>query len=194
MKQVLTTNESLLFKSSPNHPGNHWKLFSKYRLIILFTCISMIVSSCQKEDLFNLFHEHHKETVPLIAVFHVTLKTIQASDFVSITELDSVYGTGKGMPIGISTFRSIAIYAPPDYNLTGSATITSENGDRIFFTSQGPGPAVDTITGNIVLNYHATITGGTGRFEDATGGWNTIAHASTHTTTGVDSLQGTITY
>lgn len=192
MKQVSITKNPLVLTSSFHQSISPQKLFSKCRFVILLAGFVILLSSCQKEDLFNLFHEHHKQTVPLIAVFHVTLKNIQASTDV-LPELDSVTGIGEGSPIGISSFMGLAKFAPaPDFSLTGNATITSENGDQIFSAVHGPGPAVNPP--NIVLTYKATITGGTGKFAGATGGWTTIAHASTDTPAGIDSLQGTITY
>ena len=187
MKQVLTTINSLVhsfpFRRSICQPRS----FSKYCIVLLLAAIAMLIGGCTKED------HNCKKTVPLIAVFQVTLKNIQASTDV-LPELDSVTGKGKGTPIGISTFMGLAQYAPPLFNLAGDETITSENGDQIFATVQGPGPDIDFKTGNIVLKYHATITGGTGRYTDATGSWNTIAHANLNTPTGTDSLKGSITY
>ena len=189
MKQVLTTIHSLArsFSSISSR-----RLFSKYRLIVMFTIIAMLVNSCKKED------HHCKKTVPLIATFQTTPKNVQAGTDV-LPELDSVYGTGEGTPIGKSTFAALSVFAPPDFNnLTGKGgVITSENGDQILFsTIPGPGPVIDFTTGNLVLKYRVLITGGTGRFTGSTGGWKTVVHANIFAPPeipGTDSLEGSIT-
>ncbi len=63
-------------------------------------------------------------------------------------------------------------------------------------TVPGPGPVIDFTTGNLVLKYHVLITGGTGKFTGATGGWKTVVHANIFAPPeipGTDSLEGTIT-
>ena len=175
MKQVSSTNNSAVTGRGP---------YSICRSVALLFGVLVIMASCQKSPV--------KKTVPLEATFQTTLTNVQMADEV-LPELDSVYGTGQGTPIGKSTFAALAKYTPPDFNLTGNGVITSENGDRIFASIEGMGPVIDS-TGAIVLTYNATIIGGTGRYMGATGGWVTIAHASIYTTTGIDSLKGTITY
>ncbi len=191
MKQALATIKSLLFSSSHHRSSNQQKLFSRYCLVLMLAVIAMIISSCKKEDHLC------KKTVPLKAIFHTIAKTVQAGTDV-LPELDSVYGTGEGAPIGKSTFAALAVYAPPAFDhLTGDGVITSENGDQIFeSTVPGPGPVIDFTTGNLVLKYRVLITGGTGRFTGATGGWKTVVHLNIYDppeTPGTDSLEGTIT-
>ncbi len=178
MKQVLAFIKFLIFNS-------------KYRFVFLLSGIIMLVSSCHKEEHLC------KKTVPLKAIFHTIAKNVQAGTDV-LPELDSVYGTGEGTPIGKSTFAALSVFAPPDFNhLTGDGVITSEDGDQIFeSTVPGPGPVIDFTTGNLVLKYSVLITGGTGRFTGATGGWKTVVHLNIYDppeTPGTDSLQGTIT-
>jgi hypothetical protein len=164
----------------------------KFTLGIIFTVIAMIISSCHKED-----HDC-KKTVPLIATFQTTPKNVQVGTDV-LPELDSVYGTGEGTPIGKSTFMALSVFAPPDFTqLTGNGgVITTENGDQILFaTVPGPGPVIDFTTGNLVLKYRVLIKGGTGRFTGSTGGWKTVVHANIFAPPeipGTDSLAGSIT-
>ncbi len=193
MKQTLTTIKSLLFSSSHHRSSNQQKLFSKYRLVLLVAVMAMIISSCKKEE------DHLcKKTVPLKAIFHTIAKNVQVGTDV-LPELDSVYGTGEGTPIGKSSFAALSVFAPPAFDhLTGNGgVITSENGDQILFaTVPGPGPVIDFTTGDLVLKYSVLITGGTGRFTGATGGWKTVVHLNINDspeTPGTDSLKGTIT-
>ena len=185
MKQVSTAKNSLVLSSPLRRSISQRSRFSNYRFLLLLAVIMLLITSCHKEDNFC------KKTVPLIAVFQVNAVITQEGP----PQIVDVTGAGQGTPIGKSTFVGYAKYAAPDYNFTGAGTITSENGDQIFVTGiEGPGPNVDTTTGNILLVYRAKITGGTGRFAGATGIYTDVAHASTHTPAGVDSLNGTITY
>ncbi len=133
----------------PHHrSSNQQKLFSRYCLVLTLAEIAMIISSCKKEDHLC------KKTVPLKAIFHTIAKNVQAGTDV-LPELDSVYGTGEGTPIGKSTFAALAMYAPPAFDhLTGDGVITSENGDQIFEnTVPGPRPVIDFTTGNLEIKY-----------------------------------------
>lgn len=184
MKQVLNTKNLLVLSSSLLHSISPRRIFSKYRTVLLLAGIALFISSCHKEDHLC------KKTVPFKANFKVIAIITQDGD----PQIVDVTGMGKGTPIGISTFVGRAEYAGPKFNFTGYGTITDANGDQIFATGiEGPGPVVDTTTGNIVLTYHSIITGGTGRFANATGSYTTIAHASLYTNAGNDSLDGTIT-
>lgn len=209
MKQLLTTIGSSVPRSSIRYTIRKPWVFSTCCFFLLLACFALFLSGCQKENLNsgsqreNILSRSQKQesrsglkkkhAVPFKATFVVTLKTVQQATDV-LPELDSVYGTGEGTHIGKSTFTALAVYTPPDFNLTGNAVISVANGDQIFATVQGAPPVIDFTTGNIVLTYQATITGGTGKFSDATGGWTTIAHASIYSTTGTDSLEGTIRY
>ena len=57
--------------------------------------------------------------------------------------------------------------------VTGTFTLTAANGDVLFLTGAGdaPPPSEHPVT---LLN--VTVTGGTGRFEGATGSWTEVSH------------------
>jgi hypothetical protein len=175
-----------------HHLINQRRTFFKFTLGTMLAAIAMFISSCHKGD------NDCKKTVPLIATFQTTPKNVQVGTDV-LPELDSVYGTGEGTPIGKSTFMALSAFAPPDFTqLTGNGgVITTENGDQILFaTVPGPGPVIDFTTGNLVLKYRVLIKGGTGRFTGSTGGWKTVVHANIFAPPeipGTDSLAGSIT-
>jgi hypothetical protein len=192
MKQVLTNIGSLDFKSL-HRSDNYWKFLSKYRLITLFTCLSVIVCSCQKGDPFNLFSEHHKTTVPFKANFETT---DIATTFVGNIQYDNILGTGYGTPIGKATDN---VHAEGDTTLpfpalvTAKGTLTAENGDQIFTTSIGYVNAPDA-NGVLHLKGNATIIGGTGKYTGATGKLIVMVTQNIENPAGTESLEGTITY
>ncbi len=50
------------------------------------------------------------------------------------------------------------------FTITATGTVTAANGDRLFWTTPGSSFEID-------------FTGGTGRFENVTGGFNTVSHS-----------------
>src|SRR4051812_28413393 len=119
MKQASITMNFLVLLSHFRQLRNLQRTISMYRLILLIAGVAPFISGCHKEE------DHSKKIVPLIAVFSITAKTVQANTDV-LPELDLITGTGEGTPIGKSTFIGHAEYYPPDFNLTGTGTITSE--------------------------------------------------------------------
>jgi len=81
-------------------------------------------------------------------------------------------GSGTGTHIGNHTSEWY-VCSNPQGGLEGSfyGTLTAANGDKIYFSQ--PDPSVFTIDENGNVTGEFDITGGTGRFEDATGHINT---------------------
>jgi hypothetical protein len=83
-------------------------------------------------------------------------------------------GTATISHLGRSTYVNQATFSVSGTTLTvsGTATVTAANGDQLFATFTGSGsvsspiPAVGATTDLTVV---VTITGGTGRFSDASG-------------------------
>ena len=77
-------------------------------------------------------------------------------------------GAGVISHLGRSTQSITGCFSPATLTSTGDVTLTAANGDQIHltvtstFAPSGPG-------GNAVVTSIGTITGGTGRFADATG-------------------------
>jgi hypothetical protein len=170
----------------------------------LFLCIALFITSCQKESLQSISQSPdllsssqkqklQKKAVPFKAYF---VTTDVATTFVGNIQYDHIIGTGNGTHIGKAT---IDIYAEGDITLpfpalvTGKATITAANGDQIFLTAIGyvdePGA-----NGDLHLTGDVTITGGTGRFEGATGHLVSVVTGSIFNPEGTLSYEGTISY
>ena len=180
MKQVSTTINTIVRSFSSISTR---RLFSKYRLVLMLAVIAMLIGGCKKED------NDCKKTVPFKAVFQVQSVIIQQGPPLLI----EANGTGNGTPIGKSSFVGHA-QVDANNNFTDKGIITTANGDQIFETAKGPGPVVDPTNGNILIISDNIITGGTGKYEGATGSYTTIAHASAISPDGIDSLKGTITF
>jgi hypothetical protein len=80
--------------------------------------------------------------------------------------LRSLTGTGHASHLGQFTMTAEWQVTVPTLDAVGSFTLTAANGDTVFGTSIGVGTVVEDIA--YIQETH-TITGGTGRFADATG-------------------------
>lgn len=93
----------------------------------------------------------------------------------------TVDDTGTVTPTGATSF-----------NISGSGVTTAANGDKLFLSFTGSG-TIDA-TGNTQGQTTWTITGGTGRFADASGTGSGPFTGSIVTSTLSGSFKGTISY
>ena len=92
--------------------------------------------------------------------------TLQATETV-VDGLNRLSGTGEATHLGRFTMVSeFTVIPPPVSTASGTATWTAANGDEISTTVSGR--AVVTFPTAAIVETH-TITGGTGRFADASG-------------------------
>jgi len=106
-----------------------------------------------------------------------------------------ITGNGHATHLGESSFvanNTIYITPPPPFQAAGTTVFVADNGDEFYTSFTGtstPGP-----NGTSTVVVHHTITGGTGRFSDATGTFtgNTIANPALPT--GTITYEGTISY
>jgi hypothetical protein len=94
----------------------------------------------------------------------------------STTTVDPVAGTGISdgsgqlSHIGAFTFHndftSVTLTSPTTFSFTLTASVVAANGDLIFTTATGTGTLTATGSESTLVS---TITGGTGRFADASG-------------------------
>ena len=92
-------------------------------------------------------------------------------------------GTGAATYLGRYTEHIVMTINLPTLSSSGTATFTAANGDTLTATVFGQATRTGSTTLSIVEVY--TITGGTGRFADATG--NFTLHSTVDQTTGVSS-------
>jgi hypothetical protein len=153
--------------------------------VLLAAFASLYFISCQKEAVDPLeetnisraasFMQDNKMSeagVPFKGSYNVTAVVLQGPPNI----IQNVSGAGIASHLGKSTFEAVSyvtVSFPPPFTVTGSRTITAANGDKIFTTFTGTStPVVDGKNG---ADLQETITGGTGRFANASGSFTTKA-------------------
>jgi hypothetical protein len=145
---------------------------SKYMFVLVLAGIVMVGSSFQK----GLSSKH---SVPFEGKYTFSFGA------------DGVSGKGVGSHIG--TFTLVEQNNDEGFPvITGTATITAANGDQIFANHTG----LVQLFGNGMadVNSEFTITGGTGRFIGATGGFESHGPANLALGTGSSVFEGTISF
>ncbi len=85
------------------------------------------------------------------------------------TMIVNAAGSGNATQLGLFTIDFQAqVYLPTLFAASESATLVAANGDNIFGEGSGQGTLTET-PGVVSIVETYTITGGTGRFADATG-------------------------
>ncbi len=104
---------------------------------------------------------------------------------------NGVVGTGEASHIG--RFEYVAQDDRSKFPfITGTVTITAANGDQLFLTHSGY--AEDLGNGTLKVTLEHIITGGTGRFADASGSYLGISTVNLKTQTATAAFKGTISY
>jgi hypothetical protein len=99
-------------------------------------------------------------------------------------------GTGTATYLGRYTEHVTMVINLPTLSSTGAATFTAANGDTLFATVAGQATRTSPTTLSIVEVY--TITGGTGRFADATGAFTLESTLDQTTGVSTGTLSGVI--
>lgn len=106
-----------------------------------------------------------------------------------------IQGFGQLSHLGKTSFinESILVITPtPPFISTGTSVITAANGDQVFTSFRSvhtPQPDRSTY---VVITH--TITGGTGRFSDASGGFTAVTYAIPGVVPGILTITGEIAY
>ena len=174
----------------------------KQNLVLFAVFFSFFIISCQKEEMSSLTKNQDvpggsieskmtEAGVPFKGSYTTTMVLLQPPP--NLKQL--VSGTGIASHLGISTFEAISyvtVLPQPPFTVTGTRTITAANGDQIFTTFSGTStPVVNGMNG---ADLHETITGGTGRFENASGSFNTRARNNVITSSFKADFEGYIRY
>ena len=139
----------------------------KHQLSVILLCVvasTCLFISCKKEN----------KTVPLKGTYSTVNEPLSGPPMV----LQKITGTGQSTLLGQSTFiafSTLHLTTPPPFKLSGTSTSYAANGD-VFYTSF-TGTATPGPNGTMALVINHTITGGTGRFNNAGGSFvsNAIA-------------------
>jgi hypothetical protein len=115
--------------------------------------------------------------------FKGTVNAVETGTVVFPTRFLDREGTGTATYLGRYTEHVTMEINIPTMSSTGAATFTAANGDTLLATVAGQATRTSPTTLSIVEVY--TITGGTGRFADATGSFT--LNSTVDTTTGVSS-------
>ena len=99
--------------------------------------------------------------------FKGTVSAVETGTTVFPTRFSDRVGTGNATYLGRYTEHVVETINIPTMSSTGAATFTAANGDTLLATEVGQATRTSPTTLSIVEVY--TITGGTGRFDDATG-------------------------
>jgi hypothetical protein len=105
-----------------------------------------------------------------------------------------ISGTGIASHLGNSTFEAISnvTVTQPPFMVNGTRTITAANGDQLFTTFTGTStPVVNGMNG---ADLQETVTGGTGRFANASGSFTVIARNNFITSTFTADFDGYLNY
>jgi len=163
---------SVVPNSFSNNTFLQRQAISKYMFVLVLAGIVMVGSSFQK----GLPSKH---SVPFEGKYTFSFGA------------DGVSGKGVGSHIG--TFTLVEQNNDEGFPvITGTATITAANGDQIFANHTG----LVQLLGNGMadVNSEFTITGGTGRFVGATGGFESHGPANLALGTGSSVFEGTISF
>jgi hypothetical protein len=115
--------------------------------------------------------------------FKGTVSAVETGQVVFPTRVIDREGTGTATYLGRFTEHVTAAINLPTLSATGTATFTAANGDILLATVAGQATRTSPTTLSIVEVY--TITGGTGRFADASGSFT--LESTLDQTTGVSS-------
>ena len=106
-----------------------------------------------------------------------------------------ITGTGQVSQLGKSTFVALSTLnftSQPPFILGGTATFTAANGDEVYTSFTGTSTPAGQGMLDVVMTH--TITGGTGRFQNATGSFVGHTIAFPGHSEGYIEHEGTIRY
>jgi len=172
----------------------------KQQFLLLLIASSTLLFSCQKETtladdeaIVSVANSKNNQenSVPFKGDYTTTVTVLQGPPLLR----QRIMGTGQATHLGESSFTALStvtIVPPPPFQVNGTSVFTAANGDEFFTEFTGTSTPIGNGKSSVVITH--TITGGTGRFENATGSFvgNTIADPSQPT--GSISYIGTINY
>ena len=122
--------------------------------------------------------------------FKGTVNAVETGTTTPPTRLLDRVGTGNATYLGMYTEHVTMTINLPTLSSTGSATFTAANGDVLLATVAGQATRTSPTTLSIVEVY--TVTGGTGRFADATGSFTLKSNLDQTTGISTGTFNGAI--
>lgn len=202
MQQVSNAVMSFALGSLSHHLIPQRRAFTQYLFVLLFSGFALCISSCQKDQVQgNLQKQELQDNSHKQELLASSKKQDQQNKCVPLKGEFTFYrstntGTGTASHMGsITLVEPNNVVTPnPDgsLNITGPATITAANGDEVYATHAG----LIQFLGNGMarVNGKFTISGGTGRFDGATGSFDVKGLGNLALGTTDLTLQGTICY
>lgn len=170
----------------------------KQALLLIVIASSLFFMSCKKDGAFDNMltadatgSQANGQGVP----FKGTYTTVNTITQPPPNVVQSVVGTGEATHLGSSTFVAasyVTVVGNPPFAVHGTKTFTAANGDQFFTTFTGT--SMPIAMGVTRANLVETITGGTGRFANATGSFTTTAIADQVTPKFTATMDGRILF
>lgn len=167
----------------------------QFKRTVLPAALLLMFAACQKEinntttGEFEKSRSEKTKVVPFKGEYSTTNQPLAGPPLVK----QKVIGIGEATSLGNSMFTAFAavnVAAPPPFQVSGTATFIAADGSEFYTEFTGTNTPKGDGTASISLTHR--ITGGTGRFKDASGtisanGYTILAEAR-----GVISYEGTI--
>ncbi len=165
-------------------------LFAIITACLLFSCQKDVI---QEEELSNNLsmaaNSNEEKELPFKGTYITASEILQPPPFLQTR----ITGTGNASHLGNSSFVEVSTLnytTPPPFNLGGTATFAAANGDEIYKSFTGTATPNQNGTLNVAMLH--IISGGTGRFEHATGSFSGYTVATPGHSEGSISHEGTI--
>ena len=160
-------------------------------VIILASCQKQVDELAQNEPATRAQSNASGKMVPIKGTYTTTNERLSNPPMLQqrITGLGQSSHLGEGKFIAVSTLN---LTTPPPFNLGGTASFYAANGD--IFTTSFAGTASPNTDGTLNVSMLHTITGGTGRFEHATGSFVDTTVGNPNMPGGEITYEGYISY
>ena len=172
--------------------------------MLLALMASFYFSSCQKEAAETQLSPNEMlssnaskgnsgmdKGVPFKGTYTNTHQTLQPPPMFQ----QKVTGKGNATHLGASSFEAITnvkVTPPAPFAVSGTRTLTAANGDQLF--TKFTGISTPLSPGVSRANLHDVITGGTGRFQAASGSFDAVAISDQVTATFEVTFDGYIKF
>ncbi len=133
----------------------HSVSFHSFLVIFLLATVSFIAVKKNKQ-----------KTVAFEASYTTTKEVLEPAPMLK----QRITGIGKSTELDISKFVAVSTQntgTPPPFKLSGTSTFYADNGDTFYTTFSGT--STPNTDGTMTVEMTSTITGGTGKFEHASG-------------------------